>query len=448
MDMTVPASVEAIRQHLIDPEICIRCNTCEATCPIDAITHDDRNYVVRADVCNGCMACVPPCPTGAIDNWRTMLRADAYPIEEQLLWDELPAERPLPEPADAPAALAADGATLAGALALDAQADAAAQADASDAAAGLAGSAASAVIEPVQAALSVGATVPPWSAAHAYTNLYPPKSPTAATVVGNWRVTDADSASDTHHIVLDFGTMPFPVLEGQSIGVVPPGADTRGRAHVARQYSVASPRNGERPGYNNVSITVKRVTEDHQGSPVRGVCSNYLCDLKVGDTVQVVGPFGASFLMPNHPRSNLVMICTGTGSAPMRAMTEWRRRLRASGKFEGGRLMLFFGARTQAELPYFGPLMNLPRDFIDVNLALSRAPGEPRRYVQDRLRERAADLAELLAGDDTYFYVCGLKSMEDGVVGALRDVATQAGLSWETLAARLKREGRLHLETY
>ena len=68
MDMTVPGSAEVIRQHLIDPEICIRCNTCEATCPIDAITHDDRNYVVRADVCNGCMACVPPCPTGAIDN--------------------------------------------------------------------------------------------------------------------------------------------------------------------------------------------------------------------------------------------------------------------------------------------------------------------------------------------------------------------------------------------
>ena len=41
-----------LRQHLIDPEICIRCNTCEATCPIGAITHDDRNYVVKPDVCN------------------------------------------------------------------------------------------------------------------------------------------------------------------------------------------------------------------------------------------------------------------------------------------------------------------------------------------------------------------------------------------------------------
>ena len=36
---------------------------------------------------------------------------------------------------------------------------------------------------------------------------------------------------DTHHIVLDFGAMPFPVLEGQSIGIVPPGVDARGRPH-------------------------------------------------------------------------------------------------------------------------------------------------------------------------------------------------------------------------
>jgi ferredoxin len=37
-----------LKQHLIDPEICIRCNTCEETCPVDAVTHDDNNYVVDA----------------------------------------------------------------------------------------------------------------------------------------------------------------------------------------------------------------------------------------------------------------------------------------------------------------------------------------------------------------------------------------------------------------
>ena len=80
-----------IQQHLIDPEICIRCNTCEATCPVGAITHDSRNYVVDPDKCNHCMACVPPCPTGSIDNWRTMPKAQAYSVADQLGWDELPA---------------------------------------------------------------------------------------------------------------------------------------------------------------------------------------------------------------------------------------------------------------------------------------------------------------------------------------------------------------------
>jgi len=129
-------------------------------------------------------------------------------------------------------------------------------------------------------------------------------------------------------------------------------------------------------------------------------------------------------------------------------MTEWRRRLRQSGKFEGGRLLLFFGARTQQELPYFGPLMNLPKDFIDVNLAYSRTPGQPRRYVQDAMRERAGDLADLLADPDAYFFVCGIQAMERGVIEALRDIATAAGQDWQALAAEMQRTARLHVETY
>ena len=428
MNAPLPA---VLKQHLIDPEICIRCNTCEATCPVQAISHDANNYVVDAGKCNFCMACISPCPTGSIDNWRQVPGASPYSLDEQLGWEELPAELSAEQLAEAL------GETGAEAAAVVEQASAANAPDPSGEA-------------PFRSA-DWGATLPPWSAAHAYTNLYGPKAAqksVTATVVGNVRVTEVGSDYDTHHIVLDFGAMPFPVLEGQSIGILPPGLDAAGRPHHARQYSIASPRNGERPGYNNVSLTIKRVLEDHQGRPVRGVASNHMCDLKVGDTVQVIGPFGTSFLMPNHPRSNIVMICTGTGSAPMRAMTEWRRRLRSSGKFEGGRLMLFFGARTQEELPYFGPLQNLPKDFIDIHFAFSRTPGQPRQYVQDRIRERAADLAPLLADGNTCFYVCGLKAMEEGVVLALRDVAQQAGLNWEQVGATLKAEGRLHLETY
>ena len=435
--MNAPAEAAVIKQHLIDPEICIRCNTCEAICPVQAITHDSRNYVVDVDKCNWCNDCISPCPTGSIDNYRTMPRIKAYSLAEQLSWDNLPAELSAAERA----ALVGDAVAEPATTETEAEPVTETPADPTG--------------QDTFKSAAYGSIIPPWSAAHAYTNLYGPKAAqktVTATVTGNVRVTEVGKQAghdyDTHHIVLDFGSMPFPVLEGQSIGIVPPGTDAKGRPHHARQYSIASPRNGERPGYNNLSLTIKRVLEDHSGQPVRGVASNFMCDLQVGDQVEVIGPFGTSFLMPNHPKSNIVMICTGTGSAPMRAMTEWRRRLRASGKFEGGKLMLFFGARTKEELPYFGPLQNLPKDFIDIHFAFSRTPGAPKRYVQDAMRERAADLAVLLQDSNTYFYVCGLKSMEEGVVLALHDVATQAGLNWDTLGASLKREGRLHLETY
>lgn len=430
------SDAQIIKQHVIDPEICIRCNTCESICPVQAITHDSRNYVIDVSICNWCNDCISPCPTGSIDNYRRVPKARAYTLDEQLGWDVLPPELSAAELAEL------------GASADAAEADA--PASAADHAAPAEGMASAAADTPFNSA-QYGATVAPWSAAHPYTNLYGPKAQQKtieATVTGNLRVTEVGKDYDTHHVVLDFGGMPFPVLEGQSIGIVPPGLDASGKPHHARQYSIASPRNGERPGHNNLSLTIKRVLEDHQGNAVRGVASNYMCDLKVGDKVQVMGPFGASFLMPNHPKSHIVMICTGTGSAPMRAMTEWRRRLRQSGKFESGKLMLFFGARTPAELPYFGPLQNLPKDFIDINFAFSREAGKPKRYVQDALRERAADLAALLADPNACFYVCGLKAMEEGVVLALRDIATQAGLDWDTVGAALKREGRLHLETY
>ena len=404
------ATVEILRQHLIDPEICIRCNTCEETCPIGAITHDSRNYVVDPAICNTCNACIAPCPTGAIDNWRQVTQAHAYSPAEQLTWDALPASL---ETASAPDAAIPDEITRITA----------------DAERGQGGIAAA-----------------PWSAEKPAIHLYTLANPATATVGGNFRLTGDGASSDIRHLVLDFGTAAFPVLEGQTIGIVPPGTDAHGRAHHVRLYSVASPRDGERPRYNNVALTVKRVTEDHAGIPVRGVASNYLCDLDKGAEVRVIGPFGANFLMPNHPGAHLLMICTGTGSAPMRAMTERRRRSAAPGPNRD--LMLFFGARSPEELPYFGPLMKLPRDFIDINLAFSRVHGQPKHYVQDLIRTRAADVAHRLQDSDCYIYVCGLKSMEEGVTEAFRDVCRNHGIDWDALLPQLRAQGRYHLETY
>lgn len=413
MNAPTENAAELVRQHLIDPEICIRCNTCEEMCPVDAITHDSRNYVIKFDVCNWCNACIGPCPTGAIDNSRTVAKTKAYSLEEQYSWDVLPAQE-----------------TLTGTLEATQQAvpDTVAQ------------------ITATATAGQGGPALAPWSAAHPYVNLYTQANPVTATVTGNYRLTADDASSDIHHIVLDFGSTPFPVLEGQSLGIIPPGTDANGKPHLLRMYSIASPREGERPGHNNVALTVKRVTEDHEGKPAKGVASNYVCDLKKGDKVQVTGPYGSTYLMPNHPGSSLMMICTGTGSAPMRAMTE-RRRRRMDQK-EGGELVLFFGARSPEELPYFGPLMKLPKEFLDMNLAFSRVPGQPKKYVQDLIRDRAEKVFQMLKDDNCFIYICGLKGMETGVLEAFRDICRQFGEDWEKLRPQLLSKARFHVETY
>lgn len=400
------------RQHLIDPEVCIRCNTCEETCPVDAITHDGNNYVVSADKCNLCMDCISPCPTGAIDSWRMV--KTAYSLEEQFLWDELPEEIELEE------------------ATADSVQDEASEQDAS------------AILEVAHSGQG-GKVLPPYSAAHPYINLYNRDRPMTAKVAGNYRITADDAESDVRHIILDFGSRTFPVLEGQSIGIIPPGENESGRPHLVRLYSVASPRDGERPGANNLSLTVKRVVYEENGETKYGVASNYVCDLKKGDEVQVTGPFGATFLMPNHATANIIMICTGTGAAPFRAMTEHRRRNMPEAE---GKLKLYFGARTPGELPYFGSLKKLSDTFIDKQLVFSRLPDAPKEYVQDRMLGQSEELAQLMQSEETYIYICGLKTMEQGVESAFEKICADHGLSWAEVKAAMLQTGRYHVETY
>jgi benzoyl-CoA 2,3-dioxygenase component A len=392
------------KQHLIDPEICIRCNTCEATCPVGAVTHNDANYVVDPEKCNYCMDCIAPCPTGSIDNWRVVTAERAYSLDEQMGWTELPRQEELGE--------AATG-----------------TADAIEA-----------EVERLLAEAHAGAggkAVAPPSAARPSVNLFRRDKPAVATIQGNFRITAADTESDVRHIVLGFGETQFPVIEGQSIGIVPPVSDPDGRPHPVRLYSIASARDGEKRNANNVGLTVKRVPG--------GLVSEWLCNLKVGDKVQVTGPFGATFLMPDDAGAHILMICTGTGSAPFRAFTERRRRAMQNA---AGKLVMFFGARTPQELPYFGPLQKVPESLLEKHLVFSRVPGARKEYVQDRMRAESERVAALLADPGTHIFICGLKGMEAGVEQALADIAREHGQDWTALKPVMRAGGRYHVETY
>ncbi len=393
-----------LKQHLIDPEICIRCYTCEMTCPIEAITHDDNNVVVDESKCNFCLDCIPVCPTGSIDEWRVVDKP--YSLDEQFGWDELP------EQGEVTQLEIVDSDTTEGG-------------------------------DPIVALLAEahsgagGKAKAPASASKPSLNLYNLGHPVEAVVQGNYRLTSEESESDVRHIILDFQGTPFPVLEGQSVGIIAPGTDQEGKLHLPRLYSVSSPRDGERPGYHNVSLTVKR------DNP--GICSNYLCDLQKGDKVQVTGPFGATFLLPSDPNARLLMVCTGTGSAPMRSFTMARQR--TVGEKSGG-MVMFFGARTPDSLPYFGPLKKVPETLLQQHLVFSRMPNNEKEYVQDRMKVEEDLIAEMLQDDNTHIYVCGLKTMEDGVEHAFTDIAESFGQQWRTLRDSMREDGRYHVETY
>jgi benzoyl-CoA 2,3-dioxygenase component A len=350
------------------------------------------------------MDCISPCPTGSIDNWRVVTRA--YSLEEQFSWEELPKQEDI----------ASNGASGEAVEALEDEV--------------------SALLEEARKGLG-GKPVAPRSASKPTVNLYNRSKPAIATITGNYRLTEADAEADVRHIILDFGDQAFPVLEGQSIGVVTPGVGSDGKPHVARLYSVASPRGGEKPNTNNLALTVKREPG--------GVCSNYLCDLPRGAKVEVTGPFGATFLMPDDPSAHIIMICTGTGSAPFRGFTERRRRAMPDAP---GKLMIFFGARRPQELPYFGPLQRVPAKLLTQHLCYSRVPNEPRVYVQDRIRSEMASVAELLRNDGTHVYICGLKGMESGVDEAFADTCRAASIDWADLKRAMRESGRYHVETY
>lgn len=383
-----------INQHLIDPDICIRCNNCEESCPSGAISNDGRNYVVDFEKCNQCLKCMPDCPTGAIDSWRLLRVDEVYSVAEQLNWTTLP------EISDKNLKVLNDENNI---------------------------STNTSGYEP-----------------NLFENNYKQNNPLLARVISNTRITSASTTSDVHHIVLAINPDEFKYVEGQSIGVIPPGRDQSGLLHKIRLYSIASKRSGEEDNFGNIALTVKKVKKLRSNEIQNGICSNYLCNLKVGEQLYVFGPLGSNFLTPNDPTSKIIMISTGTGIAPMRGIIQHRIHTNNASKES---LVLFYGGRSPQELAYLSELIELQENHLDLNLAYSRLDNK-KNYVQDLLLLRSNEIIEWLKSENSHFYLCGLKQMEDGVVKTLSEICDKNNMNWEDIRLNLKMQGRLHIETY
>lgn len=174
-----------------------------------------------------------------------------------------------------------------------------------------------------------------------------------------------------------------------------------------RYYSISSsPR--MQPRECSITVGVHSCVRK-AGGVLEGLCSHYLAALPVGAQVRVVvKDTKSSFRLPEDAAKDVILIGPGTGLAPLRGFIQERAALRKTG-VPVGKTVLFFGCRQPAhDYIYEQELTAYARsgDLSGLHVAFSRQPGQPRTYVQDLIREQAADVYKLLTSG-AYVYVCG-----------------------------------------
>jgi ferredoxin--NADP+ reductase len=263
-------------------------------------------------------------------------------------------------------------------------------------------------------------------------NLVLPTQPVTCRVVSNTLCMRGKSASFVRHVAIDISGTPLEgnFLAGQSFGIIPPGVDEKGKPHKVRLYSVACPSWGEDGQGRIVSTTPKRLIEeltDPEDPDAHklylGVASNYLCDLRPGDEVQVSGPSGKRFLLPvNTDDHDYLFIATGTGIAPFRGMS--MELFDREGGPTSSQVHLLMGVAYANDLLYDDLFSRYDTEFANFHYhtAISREsrPDGRRGLYVDRLLEEKIDMFRpLLESPHTLIYICGLAGMQVGIFTAL-----------------------------
>ncbi|MEA5576174.1 ferredoxin--NADP reductase [Anabaena sp. UHCC 0451] len=291
-------------------------------------------------------------------------------------------------------------------------------------------------------------------------NTYRPNSPFIGKCISNETLVKEGGIGIVQHLKFDLSGGNLKYIEGQSIGIIPPGLDKKGKPEKLRLYSIASTRHGDDVDDKTVSLCVRQLEYKHpeSGETVYGVCSTYLTQLQPGDEVKITGPVGKEMLLPEDNDSNVIMLATGTGIAPMRAYL-WRmfkdaeRAANPEYQFKGFSWLLF-GVPKTPNILYKEELEEMQAKYPEnfrLTYAISREQENAqggRMYIQDRVAEHADELWQLIKNEKTHTYICGLRGMEDGIDAALSAAAAKEGVTWSDYQKTLKKAHRWHVETY
>ena len=214
-----------------------------------------------------------------------------------------------------------------------------------------------------------------------------------------------------------------------------------------RLYSIAS---SARVFPAEIHLTVAVVRYRTNGRERVGVCSSFLADrAQVGTTRVPVFVSHSHFGPPEDGARDVIMVGPGTGIAPFRAFVQDRV---ASGAT--GRNWLFFGDQKRATDFLYGDEWQgrLDRgELARLDTAFSRDQIN-KIYVQDRMREQAAELWAWIESG-ACFYVCGdAKRMAKDVDTALHDIIADRGALTPERAVeyvkQMKREKRYQRDVY
>jgi cytochrome P450/NADPH-cytochrome P450 reductase len=115
-----------------------------------------------------------------------------------------------------------------------------------------------------------------------------------------------------------------------------------------RQYSIASSPLASPPNTVSILYDVLNAPSTYNHSTrFHGVASTYLADMPIGGKIHAyIRATNIQFRLPVDPATPIIMICAGTGLAPMRAFMQERAAIaKAQPDRDMGRALFYFGCR-------------------------------------------------------------------------------------------------------
>lgn len=213
----------------------------------------------------------------------------------------------------------------------------------------------------------------------------------------------------------------FERVDGQPLAFVP-GQFLQIHFHyddgtpTKRSYSVATVGAANAPGTPVEAGRIEIAVSYVEG----GAATRLLGELPVGGIVEASGPYGRFCLQAGDAHPRYLLLATGTGVTPYRAMLPQLDRLLAQGDRE---VVLLYGARNEAELLYGEEFEAFAQSHPGFTFhgCFSRQPRAVPR-ASDRSGHVQGVLAELAPGAARDIaYLCGNPDMVDAAFNALKE---------------------------